>query len=364
MGKALLIAVAGCALFSGWALFGGQQANVDTQRAQRNYQDGLLAYQIARSAYNAAYADASAATSLAAGAALVHGRRGSFLGGRYEVRAEVEGSSLVIEGVGYFGGQPGDDDWPRATRRVGDRRLDGGILLADPAINAPRRLHARFLRSTAGYCSAVFLQQFLPDVDPDEQPAPEMIYESGHYRDGDTTSFRALIQPGTQVNFFVGVDQRCVREPDRLPGMSNAAWTAFLRNWRATTPFRAADYDYVHPALDIPIDDIAAARESPWAFLQQNAVGGERWRIAFEDIHNLAWLSGTTRQTSLSLTKRYGYDGSGWADAQNDAPGHGLGRNSADGYGDLRDYGDRPDFDDQVIEVWFTPVGAEPPALP
>ncbi len=405
MGKALLLIVAGLGLATTSSLLQGRMTAGETVRSQANYEEELIAYQIARSAYNAAFAAVHEAATPIVGAAQVDGREGGLLNGDYAVSARPAGAQVNITATGYFGGHFNDDGEyvDGATRTVGDTRLNPGTLAPNPEDERQRRLSVRFLRSTAGYCSAVFVQRILPGTAPGSQPPPDMIFESGHNRYNTSqldlqreTQFETLIAPGTQLNFSAAVDQGCVHEPHpsgvqrnngnvrsvsqtSAPPYVNAPWrlffqqyvaqngvpvpmspanfAQFLQAWREAADFQTAHYNYVHSALEGNTADLASMRESSWAFVQKSTLGGERWRIGFEDIHNTNWLTGTTPQSSLFLTKLMGFNGRAWVDRMTDLPTRSTPISGADGYADLTDSGSMPDFDDQTIEVWMEPVG-------
>ena len=380
MGKALLFIIAAIGASSVQTLV---QANSVQGRAtvqQAAYENDVIATQIARAGYNVAYAMIyEAATPLQGVAAvnnLTNGLRGTYLGGEYRVTANmVGGTTVAIQSRGYYGGtwqgeryvgrHVAGRHFAPSSHFIGDDRQEIPFN-PDPADARPRRLTAQFIMSNAGYCSAVFVQRYLQNTAAASQPKPEMMFEPGNTRNGAASAFDLEVMPGTQLNFFIGVDQNCSMRPSGAE-----SWTAAQRkshvdtfnqngraNGAAVTSYLAG-FEYLHNALDVDVEDLANLRESPWAMIERRRNTNETWRIGWEDIHNTSWLTGTTPATSLRLTKERGYNGAGWQDRLVSgylAPALEFTRNQPDGYRDLYDFGGSPDFEDQVIEVSFAPI--------
>ena len=380
MGKALLFIIAAVGAASVQTLVQANSVESRSGVQQAIYQDDVLAYEIARAGYNVAYAMINDAPTLAAGVALVNststGLRGAYLGGEYRVTAGfVGGTTIAIQSHGYYGGRWDGDEYVgryEAGRYVapshhfiGDDRQTL-IFNPDPSDARPRRLTAQFLMSNAGYCSAIFLQRYFPNVEPSEQPKPEMMFEPGNTRNGAASTFDLEVMPGTQLNFFIGVDQNCSMRPSGAATWTANTREAFVDNFNQTgrvNPSSVTNYlagfDYIHNALDVNVEDLANLRESPWAMIEQRRGSNETWRIGWEDLHTTSWLTGTTPATSLRLTKQRGYNGAGWADrlVSGWLPSNQEStRNQPDGYRDLYDFSSSPDFEDQVIEVSFAPI--------
>ncbi|HEX8299237.1 MAG TPA: hypothetical protein VF594_08770 [Rubricoccaceae bacterium] len=380
MGKALLFIIAAIGASSVQTLV---QANGVQGRAavqQAIYENDVIATQIARAGYNVAYAMIYEAASPLEGVAAVNnaanGLRGTYLGGEYRVTANmVGGTTIAIQSRGYYGGTWQGERYvgkyvagryfAPSVHFIGDDRQEIPFN-PDPADARPRRLTGQFIMSNAGYCSAVFVQRYLQNTTPANQPAPEMMFEPGNTRNGAASSFDLEVMPGTQLNFFIGVDQNCSMRPSGAQTWNAIARENYVdafnnagRNNRSNVTNYLDDFDYIHKALDVDVEDLANLRESPWAMIERRQGTNETWRIGWEDIHNTSWLTGTTPATSLRLTKERGYNGAGWQDRL--VSGYlpstlEYRRNQPDGYRDLYDHGSMPDFEDQVIEVSFAPI--------
>lgn len=327
MGKALLIMVMGVGLYIAIGQVGTQESLIETAADQAGYEEEVLAREISRSGFNIAMAIARKHESnLQAAIEEIHGGEeamiGDHQGGRYDVRAWLgDGFSITIESTGEY--------------------EDAEYVMKDsyriPVLMAERcsALDVSFIESAAGYCSAVYLQRHLPGADAGELPAPEMIFSSGHYGDNVGVDVDKIIAQGTQMNFFIGVDQNCSTRP------------AIPRNYDVDSHvYNASDYDHEHHALEIPTGAPEHMTESIWGFVEQHPENSQKWRIGWEDQHNVDWddYSSTNPRSSLQALKHFGYDGDGWP------------TRDALGYRALRNYGSRPDFSDQVVEVRLTSV--------
>ncbi|CAN5631647.1 hypothetical protein BH23BAC4_BH23BAC4_10310 [soil metagenome] len=348
MGKAALIAVIAASLAGMSMYMSNLGARYDQTHAETYQQELMIAREIARTGYAIAVGIAREhGDNLIAAVQAVNGAEGALTGeqqgGHYVARAvHYDGHTLAISATGHYGG---------AEATVGDQ-------LRVRVLEVRRRgvLSAQFLQSMAGFCSAVYLQQHLPGVAASEQPAPQILFEPNNRRDGLGATFSDTLEVGTQLNFFIGVNRNCGRRPSGIP-TDPAAYAQWLAGFRRQHVFNAANYNHIHYALEVPAD-LDNIRESPWAMVEQHPNDDQRWRISWEDQHIGSWLSGTTIHSSLELTKQLGYDGIGWVDRVTDGwctPVPAC-RSQPDGYRDLRDYGNRPDFSDQVIEIRMRPL--------
>jgi hypothetical protein len=200
----------------------------------------------------------------------------------------------------------------------------------------------------AGYCSAVYLQQYIP-ITPDDSASavtgvvsgdgdwfikdPEMIFASGHNRDGHaTTPADVVLNPGTRMNFFIGVDKDCSEEDQ---------WVS---------EYHDGIYDWIHPALTT-VSDIDVMEEGKFSMIEQHQSSEQRWRIAFEDLDTFTnfQLMDIKLNGYGSLWNLLGlsYGGLGWTDTD------------ALGYKALKDIGWKPDFSDQEIEITLRPCEGE-----
>ncbi len=342
MGKALLIMVMGVGLYISIGQMGTQETLFKTTSEQAEYEEEVLAREIARSGFNMAMGIARRNGANLSGAVndIRNGRSamtGEHQGGTYSVEAWLsDGFSITIESTGTYGG---------AEYVMLDK-------YAMPVLLAQRcsQLDARFLESQAGYCSAIYLQRHPAGAEAADLPAPEMIFAAGHNGDNNLVDVNKIIAQGTQMDFFIGVDKDC---STRAPGTSGP------RNYDVDSHvFSAGDYDHVHHALDIPAGSPELMSESVWGFVEQNPANVQKWRIAWEDLHYPEWNAPaiTDPQQSLQALKRFGYEGRGWP------------QTDINGYRALRDYyrstypndgtsrAYRPDFSDQVVEVWLTEI--------
>lgn len=334
--------------------FQSKQTALETTRVQTAYEEEVLAREIARSAYSVAYRLAqNAGNDLDQAIANVNGTRsggkpdldgemvGNYQGGDFGVQAYlVDGQTVKIRSIGRFG---------NAEHTINDNYSVQLLTVTEQS-----RVTIEFLESMAGYCSAVFLQQFVPNTGQ-SQPAgsmltdderywimpPDMVFESGHNRaesDARTTPQDIILEPGTRMNFFIGVDKDCSEE-----GLME-------ENFVSDT------YDWIHHALEEDTENLEDLQEGLYSMIEQNETNDQTWRIAFEDLRNFS-------DSQMEDIKANGYGGS-WNEAGQTYGGSGWDEEDAMGYRRLRDFGWKPDFSDQVIEVTLTPCGGlcEPPA--
>ncbi len=244
-------------------------------------------------------------------------------------------------------------------------------------------VEVEFIESMAGYCSAIYLQLLPPtgksnnghgnnvdgvdssnpgnsktgeDTNPlidDEKKSVvkngetifiadaadlgqyELIFPSGHNRAAHTMAhYSKVIPAGYRVNFALAVDKNC-----NLQGKTDVL-------------FDNHGFDYKRDALVSGIDKGDNLQEGSYAMIQQNPTRPGVWRIAFEDLvfdsEKLAdvkansygdaqWVDRDPRKNKT----RYSYGGNGWS------------AKDGRGYFKLKDYGNIPDFSDQVIEIRF-----------
>lgn len=323
MGKALILLVMGVGLYIAVGQMGAQQTIIQTVEEQSEFEEELLAREVARSGFNVAMAIArSHGSNLTDAVNEINGEDGYMTGehhgGTYEVRSYLnDGFTITVESTGAYAG---------GTHEMSDS-------YKVPVLYAQRcgMLNARFIESMAGYCSAVFMQRYPPGVPYDELPEPEMLFAAGNNRDNANMTTTKVLSAGTQMDLFIGVDQDCSTRPP-------SPQTYDVDNH----VYNSNDYNHVHHALDIPAADVVSMTEAVWGFTEQHPDNRQKWRIGWEDQHIQEWNDPNSSDpaNSMQALKRFGYDGDGWV-------------RGGDGYRDLRDYGSRPDFSDQVIEVWI-----------
>lgn len=432
MGKYALLLVAAFSVAGAKLLFSSQETDVKASQGQSEYDADLIAREIARSAYNGAVADANLkgtdipAALLAVGPAVVsetqstenkcaggvpvcYRRQGSMQGGTYRVEASVTGGNRVdVYARGQYDyttvqsdrSKPNYGQQIRApkTYEINEMRAVGVLQVARSGI-----LSIQFIDSQAGYCSAIFLQR----TPAGGVPGPmEMVYVPGHNRNGDrNVGLERELEPGVQMNFAIGVETGCAMQ-NKYFNPANAQWNAakreyvnksggnrmyFLRDSRnqmvvdsvgvqefmAGYTYRAADWNWIHWALDGGSLTNGNPQEAPWGMVETDLDNTQRWRISFEDIDNWNLLPSNpgynNPNLSLWATKRFGYDtnndgiGDGWKDVRrNVVTEKVLGRPEfgynvtesagSDGFHDLRDTGSPADFSDQVIMVEVRPM--------
>jgi hypothetical protein len=342
MGKALLIIVLGAGLVMARHLYTSLQTEEATTRAQVSFQEETVAREIARSAFNNAmgvirsYGENVDAGVQAVGG--VAGQEGDLLGGEFRVRAEaLSGHSVRVTATGFYGGGfNAEGEYEGGTVYTMHDTYRVPVLIA----RTWSRLDLEFLTAEAGYCSAVYYQEIIPGLPDDEQPAPRLLYAADN-RDLRTLRLptNVIVAPNTQMNFFIGVDQNCSTRPN-IPRTDTCSWRQYLANHT----FNPGNYDYVRGALDVDPRAMERTEENVWALVEQHPGERQRWRIGWEDLAR-SWDQPTSDdpRVSLQATKRLGYDGLGWRTTD------------ARGYRALRDFGNQPDFEDQLIEIRLTP---------
>jgi hypothetical protein len=376
MGKAALLIAFGATLFVAQGMLSQNETERHTAQTQAGFEEGVIAREIARTGFNVTMGKLREhGNNIHAAIAQInsHGANryleGESQGGTYRARVELkDGNTVRVTSVGYFGGEfvslgsneDPESGWCRhadpfsgdyytgACHNMSDdssplyeyERPSGDPLTAKLECG---RLDVEFLQSDAGYCSAVYLQRTLPDTTGTREPeAPEMLFLPGNNRDGTTLStVSKYIRGGTQMNFFIGVDQNCSTQSlastvDDFP--------EFTGSIDSPSP-----YDHLHYALMEEVGSLGEMVETPWAFTEMHPEGVQQqdgetiqlWRIGWEDQHITDWDNANSNdpRSSLQALKRLGYDGNGWPDADEH------------GYRELIDYPNRPDFSDQVVEV-------------
>lgn len=339
MGKALLIILLGAGLVMARQAYHNGIINNKTSAVQVEYEEQVLAREIARSAFNVAMGRVrSHGEGVDLGVEAVMGENGKGMsgkdrGGTFSARAyALSGHSVQVVSTGRFG--------------------DAEVTMHDsyrvPVLIARERsrLDVRFIESRAGYCSAVFMQKYLPETAPEDQPEPQMIFTAGKGRDGSRNPISTIVEAGTQLNFFIGVDKRC--------SMQTKKTGCELREYLTEYEYDPDDFNHVHYALNIPVNDFTKATEAVWGMVEQAPGSRQRWRIGWEDQHKTKWDNPDSDDPARSMQalKRYGYDGNGWTERW-------VPRWLPEpGYRKLRNYGNRPDYSDQVIEVTLHPLGS------
>jgi hypothetical protein len=254
------------------------------------------------------------------------------------------------------------------------------------------RLEVEFIDSMAGYCSAIYLQRMVPktnnghgnncdgvdssnpgnapfqdnDSDPnvDDECSgggaypsngngngnnngnkkakfwtldPELVFAPGNNRNGAESSYDRIIAPGTRLNFILAVDadNSCEARGENVTIDDNS-------------------FDYIRPSFSEDVSEFGKLNEAPYSLMQEKPSQPGTWRIAFEDL--------IFDDERLWDIKQNGYpnhdSNNAWSNRDKTYGGNGWGTDS-EGYARLKDYGNVPDFSDQVIEVKIIPISAE-----
>ncbi|MCH8246011.1 MAG: hypothetical protein IH951_06350 [Bacteroidetes bacterium] len=368
MGQGLLIIVFGVVLGASILMFQQKQTALETTERQTGYEEEILAREIARSAYDIAKNLVSAAgNDLSEAIANVNGRltngapdyngelTGVYQGGNYSAQAfMIDGQNIQIRATGWFGDA--------------EHIINENFYVKMLTVQDSSKVEIEFLQSMAGYCSAVFLQRFIPNtgqkptmtgnfgkssksskskknsmkgyalgkmvLSDDEKYwilPPEMLFDSGHNRTGMdeiiATPADIVLSPNTRVNFFIGVDKNCSEE---------GVWEEKYKEDR---------YDYIHNALEEDTQNLEDLQEGPYSMIEAHATDVQTWRIAFEDLRSFS----VKQHEDI---KANGYGGS-WDPYYETYGGSGWMYKDSKGYRKLKDFGQKPDFSDQVIEVTF-----------
>ena len=316
--------------------FQGNRTSVDTRERQSRRQGQVIARQIARSGYNAVLSEAHQADGpdkeVSQIVADVDTIRGEYDGGTYEAWLEqISSSAYKAVSVGRFA----------VADRVVKHRLGNGYAnnnMDAPTVETPSQLNVTFEQSMAGYCSAVYLKRVIPGTKPEEQPDPEMIFPPGNDRNDATASYDETIQSGTRLNFILAVDKDCSHE-----GQGSADFPD--------------DYNHTQRSFSQDVDKLNTMREAPYGMVEETTVeSSDGWRVSFEDqrvfteaqlwdIKENGYPEGHSPDDGDWNSREKTYGGDGW-----DSNGENL--------RDLEDYGDIPDFSDQVIQVGLTDPNA------
>ena len=386
MGKAILLAVTVVVVGASVMLLQSSTNRLQADTRQAARQEEALAREIARSAYNLIVSRARQIEAetpdigLADLVALVNGTAGKLTGqlngGSYEAWIyPIGASSYGAVAIGRYGD---------ASHQIGNHRVLRNVLEVDQ----PSRVKVTFLESVAGYCSAIYLQRFVPKnnngmgnnpgkCDP-SNPAhgsscetqedielrgntryvaldPVMIFPSGHNRDNASATSDLILNPGERINFILAVDKKCDYQ-----GRTDIPLE--IKRKRKKGEWQVVGYyDYSHPALLESTDDFSQLQEGDYAMIQAHPTRLNVWRIAFEDL--------VFDTEKLVDVKRWGYGDREWKIRRGAEWGERNGKPSYGGWGwtevDERGYirlqdsdGPMPDFNDQVIEVEFIPVPA------
>lgn len=338
MGKYSIVITLGIMSVVSLIALQGQRMSMDTQDRQSRREGQVIARQIARSGYNAVLAEARAETDpgddVSSIVSDVGTIQGSYEGGNYQAwlekisptayKAVSEGKKVVADRVVKY--------------TLGDNYADNHMVKV-PTVNTPSTLNVQFIESMAGYCSAVYLQRILPNTESEDQPDPEMIFAPNNRRAGNedresTANYDDTIQPGTKLNFILAVDKDCSERGD-------------------TSADYPEDYDHTQLSFSQDSENLDRVREAPFGMVEETAFAGTKgWRVSFEDQR-------VFDESQLWDIKDNGYpDQNGWNSEEESYGGDGWDKNPAD-LRELRDFGNIPDFSDQVFRVGLSSPESE-----
>lgn len=200
-------------------------------------------------------------------------------------------------------------------------------------------LNAGFIDSMAGWCSAIYLEQRVPDNTEESGYRTEidMVFDSGHWRNGEETSFAKVLETGTLMNFILAVDKNCSSE-----NQQGIAWD---------------DETFNHHHYSLEFEEEGGEMEitsGTFAMIESWRGEDSKWRISFEDQNFY------DEEQYLDI-KKYGYGDSNWALSE----ALGLMTWGGDGWeysseaeGRLRvleNHGSQPDYSDQVFWITLEP---------
>ncbi|CAM3458201.1 hypothetical protein GGP80_002300 [Salinibacter ruber] len=306
--------------------FQGNQTSVDTRERQSLRQGKVIARQIARSGYNSVLSEAHEADGpdkeVGQVVSAVDTVQGEYEGGTYKAwLKKISSSAYTAVSVSRFS----------VADSLVEYRIGGyaNNTMKAPTVETPSQLNVTFEQSMAGYCSAVYLKRVKPGTKPKNQPDPEMVFPPGNDRNDAASSYEKTIESGTRLNFILAVDKNCSHEGDEsadFPG----------------------DYDHIQRSFKQDVDKLNTMREAPYGMVEETTIGSsDGWRVSFEDQRVFS-------EAQLWDIKENGYpDNSYWSRSRKTYGGNGW-RTTPDGLRDLDDYGDIPDFSDQVFKVALT----------
>ncbi|MCS3657053.1 hypothetical protein [Salinibacter ruber] len=306
--------------------FQGNQTSVDTRERQSLRQGKVIARQIARSGYNSVLSEAHKADGpdkeVGQVVSAVDTVQGEYEGGTYKAwLKKISSSAYTAVSVSRFS----------VADSLVEYRIGGyaNNTMKAPTVETPSQLNVSFEQSMAGYCSAVYLKRVKPGTKPKNQPDPEMVFPPGNDRNDAASSYEKTIESGTRLNFILAVDKNCSHEGDEsadFPG----------------------DYDHIQRSFKQDVDKLNTMREAPYGMVEETTIGSsDGWRVSFEDQRVFS-------EAQLWDIKENGYpDNSYWSRSRKTYGGNGW-RTTPDGLRDLDDYGDIPDFSDQVFKVALT----------
>lgn len=350
MGKGILLVLAASLMGATMILYQSQRTSAAADQEQSRHQEEVLAREIARSAYNMASAEAQrmedGGADVDAIVAAVGGKEGDYQGGSYEVEAEVasdETYRIMVEA-----------EYGDAKHNINHTRMP---TFMQAECEDGCNMEASFIESHAGYCSAIYLQRTL---ESGEKLDPELIFAPGHNRNDAVAQHDAEIQDGTQLNFILAVDTNC-----SMQGQDVSLTLDDLRDG-------SHGYDHTRLALREGTGrnsdgELGELVEGHWVIAEEHATQDGVWRLAFEDRPRYFGRHYHFSDDKLNDVKQNGYPAGGNPRSWNGSTYGGRGWSVDQGVGieeygpeadyyDLEDYGNVPDFSDQVIQIELTPA--------
>ena len=361
MGKGLLMLVTATLIGGTIAWSQINRTNLETTDRQSERQEEILAREIARSGLSMTVGlmredertHPDSTTTMQLRVDRVNGPDGmvtaEYKGGRYEATAErVSLNAFAVESHGYYGDA-------HAVVRLGyDSPASGVVPKEVLEVKEPSTIHVEFIKSIAGYCSAIFLQRYVPTEGGQYQALdPEMLFVAGHNRDGEGMEYKSVeLQPGERLNFILGVNQSCSLNPLHKNAHADVI--------QSEGQVKSDDdrFNYLHNALEEGVEELDAMREGKYALIERSEYNSNQYRIAFEDqnhfgdeqfadIKKNGYGNEHWRNTGTRYNPNWTYGGTGWNVDPSTSPHN---------YRRLHDFGNQPDFSDQVITVTMIPT--------
>ncbi|WP_263809602.1 hypothetical protein [Salinibacter sp.] len=306
--------------------FQGNQTSVDTRERQSLRQGKVIARQIARSGYNSVLSEAHKADGpdkeVGQVVSAVDTVQGEYEGGTYKAwLKKISSSAYTAVSVSRFS----------VADSLVEYRIGGyaNNTMKAPTVETPSQLNVTFEQSMAGYCSAVYLKRVKPGTKPKNQPDPEMVFPPGNNRNDASSSYEKTIESGTRLNFILAVDKNCSHEGDESADFPD-------------------DYNHIQRSFKQDVDKLNTMREAPYGMVEETTIGAsDGWRVSFEDQRVFS-------EAQLWDIKENGYPANSyWSRSRKTYGGNGW-RTTPDGLRHLNDYGNVPDFSDQVFKVALT----------
>lgn len=363
MGKAALLLMISALIAGAFILYNAEQTNFATLGDQADRQEQIVAREVARTGYNTMLAKARAADKNRPETMTMHaladevngpdgGLTGPHDGGHFEARmVATSPSSFTIVSTGFFG---------NASHVQDGRTMESEYLAEEPPgknrSDEVRALDVEFVQSMAGFCAGIYVERLPPEGSQETYQRPELLFRPGNKNDhheGRSATYDNIIMPGETVNFIMSVDPDCNKRNQHVEDYDDDAYHLYRRALRYSV---GADGEF------------SDMKETLYAIVEPNKNNDGVWRIAWEDL----WAPYSQRKDEEAKwtpaqykdIKANGYPTCSGCDSASQWDGETWGgtgwATNHDGYNRLQDWGQLPDFSDQVIEAQMrTPTAEE-----